>query len=90
MFPASRIGTATLGLIMHLQIDLEPRWNRGHGMQNVKVRVNEHYGDTLLPLEFPDGWKPNLTEMACKGAPPMTDERAPTASPSRRGARRAV
>ena len=43
-------------------------------MQDVKVRVNEHYGDALIPLEFPDGWKLNVTEMACKGAQPMTDE----------------
>jgi nickel-dependent lactate racemase len=43
-------------------------------MQDVKVRINEHYGDPLLPLEFPDDWKVNVTEMACKGSQPMTDE----------------
>jgi nickel-dependent lactate racemase len=43
-------------------------------MQDVKVRVNEHYGDALIPLEFPDGWKLNVAEMACQGVQPMTDE----------------
>jgi nickel-dependent lactate racemase len=36
--------------------------------------VNEHYGDELIPLEFPDGWELNRIDMACKGIPPMTDE----------------
>ncbi len=43
-------------------------------MQRVKVRVNEHYGDNLIPLEFPESWKIHRVDMACQGTPPMTDE----------------
>ena len=68
------IGTGSLGSPLHLQIDEGTKWNREHEMQVVKVRVNEHYGDDLMPLEFPDGWNLDVTEMACKGASPMTDE----------------
>ncbi len=43
-------------------------------MQQVMVRVNEHYGDDLIPLEFPEGWEIRRVDMACKGTPPMSDE----------------
>jgi len=43
-------------------------------MQRVMVRVNEHYGDDLIPLEFPEGWEIRRVEMACNGTPPMSDE----------------
>ncbi len=43
-------------------------------MQRVMVRVNEHYGDNLIPLEFPESWKIQRVDMACQGTPPMTDE----------------
>ena len=44
-------------------------------VQEVKVRVNEFYGDNLLPLDFPDGWKIEEVRMKCRGSPPMTEER---------------
>ncbi len=43
-------------------------------MQQVKVRVNEHYGDDLIPLEVPDGWNVRRVDMACVDEPPMTDD----------------
>ncbi|KON30789.1 hypothetical protein AC482_03015 [miscellaneous Crenarchaeota group-15 archaeon DG-45] len=43
-------------------------------MQKVEVRFNEHYGDPLVPLSFPDGWRVERVEMGCSGASPMTDE----------------
>lgn len=43
-------------------------------MQQAMVRVNEHYGDDLIPLEFPEGWRIHRVDMACRGTPPMTDE----------------
>jgi hypothetical protein len=33
-------------------------------MRPVNVRVNEFFSDELIPLNFPDGWKVNLVEMA--------------------------
>jgi nickel-dependent lactate racemase len=42
--------------------------------QEVLVRVNEYYGDNLIPLTFPDGWKIEEVRMECSGSPPMTDE----------------
>jgi len=43
-------------------------------MQEFKVRVNEHYGDNLIPLPFPDGWSVEEVGMVCSGAPPMADD----------------
>ena len=43
-------------------------------MQQVKVRINEHYGDDLINLEFPDGWDIHRVDMACVDTPPMTDD----------------
>lgn len=40
----------------------------------VKVRVNEHYGDDLVPLTFPEGWSVEEVRMACSGGPPMSDD----------------
>ena len=41
--------------------------------------VNEHYGDNLIPLEFPSDWEIHTAEMACKGTTPMTDDEIITA-----------
>lgn len=43
-------------------------------MQQVNVRVNEHYGDNLIPIMFPDEWKLRTVDMACKEELPMNDE----------------
>jgi len=43
-------------------------------MQEVKIRVNEHYGDTSIPLIFPDGWSVKEVGMTCSGESPMTDD----------------
>jgi nickel-dependent lactate racemase len=42
-------------------------------MQSVKVRVNEYFGDELIPLSFPDNWDVNIIDMNCVEAKPMTD-----------------
>jgi nickel-dependent lactate racemase len=43
-------------------------------MQQVKIRINEHYGDNLIPITFPDDWDVHIVEMACKDELPMNDE----------------
>ena len=43
-------------------------------MQNVSLRVNEHYGDEDIELTFPDGWNIKRVEMACRDKPPIVDE----------------
>jgi nickel-dependent lactate racemase len=43
-------------------------------MQEVQVRVNEHFGDELLPLAFPEGWKIERVNMECTEAELMKDE----------------
>jgi len=43
-------------------------------MQNVSLRVNEHYGDEDIELTFPGGWNIKRVEMACRDKPPMIDE----------------
>ena len=43
-------------------------------MQELKVRVNEHHGDDLIPLKLPDSWDIRRVEMACHQDLPMTDE----------------
>ena len=43
-------------------------------MQNVSLRVNEHYGDEDIELTFPGGWNIKRVEMACRNKPPMIDE----------------
>ena len=55
-------------------------------MRQVNVRTNEFFGDELIPLSFPDGWKVNLVEMACKDAPPMDDEEIRSALENSEGA----
>jgi nickel-dependent lactate racemase len=55
-------------------------------MRQVNVRVNEYFGDEQIPLSFPDGWKVNLVEMACKDAPPMDDEEIRSALDNSEGA----
>jgi nickel-dependent lactate racemase len=55
-------------------------------MQRVEVRVNEHHGDDLIPLEFPDGWDADRVDMACVDAPPLTDDEIRNALDSALGA----
>ena len=55
-------------------------------MRQVNVRVNEYFGDEQIPLSFPDGWKVNLVEMACKDAPPLDDEEIRSALDNSEGA----
>ena len=43
-------------------------------MQETKLRVNEHYGDNLIPLTFPDGWEIEEVKMLGSSKPPLTDE----------------
>jgi len=43
-------------------------------MQQVGVNVNEHFGDDVLPLTFPDGWDVDVVEMGCRDAPHMSDD----------------
>ena len=43
-------------------------------MSEVKLTVNEHYGDHVIPLTFPDAWEIEEIGMACKDASPMVDE----------------
>jgi len=43
-------------------------------MQEFKVRINEHHGDNLIPLAFPDGWSVEEVGMGCNGSPPMADD----------------
>jgi len=47
-------------------------WRLGN-LQEKKFRVNEYYGDNLVPLAFPDGWRLEEVKMACSGEKPMTD-----------------
>ncbi|MDH5200656.1 MAG: lactate racemase domain-containing protein [Candidatus Bathyarchaeota archaeon] len=54
--------------------------------QRVDVRVNEHFGDDMIPLMFPDGWNVRMVKMACKGTPPMSDEEIRAALDSALGA----
>ncbi len=43
-------------------------------MQLLKIRVNEHYGDNLIPIEFPENWLINMVKSGCEGMAPMSDE----------------
>jgi nickel-dependent lactate racemase len=43
-------------------------------MQVVKVRVNEHFGDDLVSLSFPDGWDIEKIDMKCIDTEPMGDD----------------
>lgn len=40
-----------------------------------KIRVDEHYGDVLIPLTFPDGWNIEEVKIACKDEPPLNDDK---------------
>ena len=44
-------------------------------MPVVKLRVNEHYGDQVISLKFPDAWEVEEIGMACKDISPMVDEK---------------
>ena len=43
-------------------------------MQQIKVRVNQFFGDEEISLPIPDEWVVKETEMGCKDTPPMTNE----------------
>ena len=43
-------------------------------MQQISLRVNEHYGDEDINLTFPEGWSIHRVEMACKDTPQMNDD----------------
>ena len=43
-------------------------------MQQISLRVNEHYGDEDINLTFPERWSIHRVEMACKGTPQMNDD----------------
>ena len=43
-------------------------------MQHVKLRVNEHYGDNLIQLDFPENWLIDVVKSGSEGMPPLSDE----------------
>jgi len=43
-------------------------------MQQISLRVNEHYGDEDINLTFPERWSIHRVEMACKNKPQMNDD----------------
>ncbi len=43
-------------------------------MQQISLRVNEHYGDEDISLTFPDRWSIQRVEMACKDTPLLNDD----------------
>ena len=44
-------------------------------MQQISLRVNEHYGDEDITLTFPEKWSIHRVEMACKDTPPLSDDK---------------
>ena len=48
-------------------------------MQQVSLRVNEHYGDEIIHLALPERWKIHTVEMACKETPQLNDNEIRTA-----------
>lgn len=48
-------------------------------MQQVSLRVNEHYGDEIIKLTLPEQWKVHTVEMACKDTPQLNDNEIRTA-----------
>jgi nickel-dependent lactate racemase len=43
-------------------------------MQQIVLRVNEHYGDEVINLPLPESWKVQMVEMACKDTPQLNDD----------------
>jgi nickel-dependent lactate racemase len=48
-------------------------------MQQISLRVNEHYGDEIIHLALPEQWKIHTVEMACKETPQLNDNEIRTA-----------
>ena len=42
-------------------------------MTDVLVRVNEHFGDNMLKLSFPEGWNIEEVNMVGQDEPPLSD-----------------
>ena len=43
-------------------------------MQQIRLTVNEHYGDEVIQLPLPEKWNIHRVEMACKDAPQLNDD----------------
>jgi len=43
-------------------------------MQQIRLTVNEHYGDEVIQLPLPRRWNVHRVEMACKDAPQLNDD----------------
>jgi nickel-dependent lactate racemase len=43
-------------------------------MQQIRLTVNEHYGDEVIQLPLPERWNVHRVEMACKDAPQLNDD----------------
>jgi len=43
-------------------------------MQQIRLTVNEHYGDEVIQLPLPEKWNVHRVEMACKDAPQLNDD----------------
>jgi len=56
-------------------------------MQQISLRVNEHYGDEIINLNLPKRWKIHTVEMACKDTPQMDDDEIRTALDNTVGAK---
>ena len=48
-------------------------------MQQISLRVNEHYGDEVINLTLPERWKIHTVEMACKNTSQLNDSEIRTA-----------
>jgi len=43
-------------------------------MQQIRLTVNEHYGDEVIQLPLPERWNVHRVEIACKDAPQLNDD----------------
>jgi nickel-dependent lactate racemase len=43
-------------------------------MTDISLRVNEHYGDNLLKLNFPESWSIEEVKMVAQDTPPLSDD----------------
>jgi len=55
-------------------------------MQQIRLTVNEHYGDEVIQLPLPERWNVHRVEMACKGVPQLNDDEIRAALDSTVGA----
>ena len=56
-------------------------------MQQINLRVNEHYGDEIITLNLPETWKIHTVEMVCKDKSQMNDNEIRTALDNTIGAK---